>query len=336
MEFIDIKSITVDTAVDTALMVYSASILKTKTDKPYLLAELGNKTGRIAATWWKLPPNYKAPAEGTVLHVAGTITAYNGNKQLNITNAVVYGDPYREEDFAIEVSNRIAAAEFNSIISGIREELQMHDAPLLLAIFDDILETYGANMLTATAAVGIHHAGIGGWAKHTSEVVYYAQAIYSTLPAAIQSKVRKELLLLGAFLHDIGKLNTYKFESGVPTHTETGKFIEHIVEGVAIVREAMHRVLNDIRWVNESTISLGMQIRAVKALEHIIAAHHTELEWGSPVNPVLLEAVIVCHADQLSASLDTINDAIDASTEPWTAKIYTEHNRAFTTSRGDV
>lgn len=336
LRMLDIKQVQINANVDTILMVYSANIQNTKAGKPYLFAELGNKTGKIVATWWKLPLNYSAPAAGTILHVTGTITTYNGTTQLNILNAIAYTGPYSEADFAIEVSNRIAASEFNSIICGIREELQKYGASLMLAIFDDILEDVDGKMLTATAANSVHHAGVGGWAKHTSEVVYYAQAIYSTLPGAIQSKVRKDLLLLGAFLHDIGKLNTYTFESGVPVLTDTGKLIEHIVEGVAIVREARNRVLNDICWVNESQISLANQMYQVKLLEHIIASHHTELEWGSPVNPVLLEAVIVGHADQLSASLDAINEAIDESTGPWTAKVFTEHNRAFTTSRGDI
>lgn len=336
LRMLDIKQVQINANVDTILRVYSAAIQKTKGGKPYLFAELGNKTGKIVATWWKLPLNYAAPTVGAMLHVTGTITTYNGTTQLNILNAMPYDGPYAEEDFTIEVSNRITAGEFNSIIRGIREELQKYDASLMLAIFDDILEGLDDKMLTATAANSVHHAGIGGWAKHTAEVVYYTQAIYDTLPGAIQSKVRKDLLLLGAFLHDIGKLNTYTFEAGVPVLTDTGKLIEHIVEGIAIVREACNRVLADIRWINESRTSLANQMYTVKLLEHIIASHHTELEWGSPVNPVLIEAVIVGHADQLSASLDAINAAIDESTGPWTAKVFTEHNRSFTTSRGDI
>jgi 3'-5' exoribonuclease len=82
----------------------------------------------------------------------------------------------------------------------------------------------------------------------------------------------------------------------------------------------------------EKAAIYDQQMRDVELLEHIIASHHTELEWGSPVNPVTLEAMIVCHADQLSASTDTITTALKESTEPWTQKIFTQHNRQFTTS----
>ena len=70
----------------------------------------------------------------------------------------------------------------------------------------------------------------------------------------------------------------------------------------------------------------------VQMLEHIIAAHHGELEYGAAVNPVTLEAHIVSAADKLSADLDTIYTAIKEMprTEAWTQKIFTQHNRQFT------
>lgn len=329
MEILNMNNLTVGDTVVCQLMVFAASSLLTKTNKPYLAAKLGNKTGTIEARLWTLPPGFVLPKVGSVYTVNATVGEFANVKQLNIATMSPV-ETYDEADFTIEVPNRVSMAEFDKMIVGIREELTKDQSTLLFDVFDRILEIYSNTLLTATAACGVHHAGVGGWAKHTAEVVYFTEAIYSAMPNDAKEHIRRGLLFLGAFLHDIGKLKSYAFDTGVPVMTDSGKLLDHIVEGICIVHTAMHEVY--AKASPEKAAIYEQQMRDVELLEHIIASHHTELEWGSPVNPVTLEAVIICHADQLSASIDTITTALKEATEPWTQKIFTQHNRQFTTS----
>lgn len=306
------------------LMVYSASKANTKTGKPYLCAKLGNKTGTIEARMWTLPSDFTLPEVGSIFSIAANVTEFNGQLQLSIkTMQRVFLS--NVEDFAIEVDNRPAAAEVNAVIDLIYETLDESKAHTLKSVFAYILDAFNDTLLTHTAACSIHHAGVGGWIKHTLEVVSYAQSIYWALPNHVKTHIRYDILLLGAFLHDIGKLRAYTFENGVPVMTNSGKLLEHIIEGIKIVDTAYKQTHSIVPNTDDKDIQL---------LEHIIASHHMELEWGSPVNPVTLEAVIVCYADQLSASIDTIYHALceRPADEPWTQKIFTQHNRQFTDS----
>lgn len=328
---LDIKSLANGQIVKgRQFMVFASSIAKTKSNKDYLMITLGNKTGKIEGRLWTLPTSFVMPRVGDVVCIDAAVTEFNSQTQLNIaTLSILPAEAITDiAEFTIEVQNRVPAAEFNQALVGIREELIKRHSTLLLNVLDNVMEEYCSDMLVATAACGVHHAGVGGWAKHTIEVLYYADAIYNALPDVTQLKVRRDILLLGAFLHDVGKLRSYTFDTGVPVMTETGKMLDHIVEGITIVHNAMHKAFATTTTKDE----YESQMRDVYLLEHIIASHHTELEYGSPVNPITLEAVIVGHADCLSASLDTINEAIESTKEPWTQKIFTQHNRQFTTS----
>lgn len=312
------------------LMIYSASIAKTKTGKNYLSAKLGNKTGTIEGRLWTLPPNFELPAVGTIWSVVATVTEFAGQLQLNISTLMPVPDDVVDiADYAIEVDNIPTHEDLVACVTRISELLTDAGATLLNDIFMHIVLHYSPQFEKHTAACAVHHAGVGGWLKHTLEVVNYANGIYLQLPALVKTNVRRELLLLGAFLHDIGKLKSYGFENGVSVMTTSGKLLDHIVEGVCMVHTIARDLLNEKSYPDPSD-----QCYDVQMLEHIIAAHHTELEWGSPVNPVTLEAVIVCHADQLSASVDTIYHALldKPDDEPWTQKIFTQHNRQFTSS----
>lgn len=312
------------------LMIYAASIAPTKTGKKYLSAKLGNKTGTIEGRLWNLPPNFELPAVGSVWSVVATVTEFAGQLQLNIASLMpVPADIVDIADYAIEVDDIPTHEDLMARVMHISDLLTDAGATLLNDILMRIVINYSKQLEKHTAACAVHHAGVGGWLKHTLEVVNYAKAIYRQLPAWAKVNVRYDLLLLGAFLHDIGKLKSYGFENGVSVMTTTGKLLDHIVEGVCMVHTTACDLLNEKSYPDPST-----QTHDVQLLEHIIASHHMELEWGSPVNPVTLEALIVCHADQLSASVDTIYHALieRPAGEPWTQKIFTQHNRQFTSA----
>lgn len=152
-------------------------------------------------------------------------------------------------------------------------------------------------LLSHPAAVHHHHAWAGGLLEHTLEVVrnslYFAQrylARYTGLPS-----LDLGIVVAGAMLHDIGKLEELSVDSGEIRFTAAGGLLGHLVIGVRMLRECARENHLD----EETTLRL----------EHVILSHQRLPEWGSPKPPMTPEALIIHYADDLDAKLDIMNSA---------------------------
>lgn len=167
------------------------------------------------------------------------------------------------------------------IISSVKED---HLKKLLKFFFDN--QDFVVNFLRMPAALKRHHAYIGGLLEHTAGVTALCKAAVDYYPF-----VNRDLLLTGAILHDIGKTKTYKFERGFDG-TDEGKLIGHLILGVKLVEEACEKVFS------ESGLTLK------NCLIHLLVSHHGIMEWGSPVEPLTIEACILHHADNMDAQVN--------------------------------
>jgi 3'-5' exoribonuclease len=107
--------------------------------------------------------------------------------------------------------------------------------------------------------------------------------------------LNRDLLLAAAMFHDMGKLEEL---STFPAndYTDEGQLLGHIMIGAELVGEA-------IRQIPDFPVKLATE------LKHCILAHHGELEFGSPKNPALAEAVALSFADNADAKLETMKEA---------------------------
>ncbi len=136
--------------------------------------------------------------------------------------------------------------------------------------------------------VSQHHNYIGGLAEHTLNVMYLAKML------CYRYNVRnKELAILAAKLHDIGKTEELS-TSGPFTYTLKGEMEGHIVIGV----EMLERAFN----YNVEAYSEDFKQR-VKAC---IIQHHGKVEYGSPRSPKLEESYVVHYADYIDANMNKI------------------------------
>lgn len=125
-----------------------------------------------------------------------------------------------------------------------------------------------------------HHDYKHGLLEHTVQVLETAFNISKT----IEENIDTDLLIAGAILHDIGKINCYKQFDGYIDITEIFLNQEHIVNGIKLVsQEIKSEKLDD--------------------LLHIITSHHLQKNWGSPVKPNSIEAWIIHFADNISAKI---------------------------------
>jgi len=169
---------------------------------------------------------------------------------------------------------------------------------LLKRIFVDD-EEFRKKFLLAPAARYYHHNFIGGLAEHTLQIARVAEAI-----SGLYDVVDKDLLIAGALLHDIGKVYEMEYTPDID-YTDEGRLFGHLIIGYEIVSKKIH----EIEVVNRFPADLRMKIL------HMILSHHGELQFGSPVRPMFLEAQILHFLDDLDAKAEMFKKASDLRSE---------------------
>lgn len=141
--------------------------------------------------------------------------------------------------------------------------------------------------------VSMHHNYIGGLAEHTLGVMYLSKVLCDRYNCK-----NKEVTILGAKLHDIGKL--YELEYRGPfKYTLQGELEGHIAIGVQMIDKAINEINNEF---SEDFI------RRVKGC---IIQHHGKLEYGSPRECNMEESFIINFADGIDATMNKINQIKD-------------------------
>lgn len=169
------------------------------------------------------------------------------------------------------------------------EELRAKLSTFIEKIEDNELKTCIMNLLKdnayyydCPAAKRFHHAYKHGLLEHTIQIIDLAFAMINTFDHNI--KVNSDLIIAGSILHDVGKINCYKFVEGGIEVCSTISEQDHIINGVKIA-------------------SKYIQCKAVDPIIHIIASHHKQKEYGSPVSPITNEAWIISLTDDLSSKI---------------------------------
>jgi 3'-5' exoribonuclease len=148
----------------------------------------------------------------------------------------------------------------------------------------------------------MHHAYIGGLLEHTLSMTSLADKI-----AGHYSGINRDLLLSGAILHDIGKVDEFEYQFKID-YSDKGRLLNHIVIGLKMVDEK----LSEIKYFPEDQVLL---------LKHLIVSHHGTREFGSPEPPKTIEAVLLNYIDEIDSKVNAIRDFIAAEDpdETWTS-----------------
>lgn len=306
----NLKDVTVGSSGKFHLLLKEFAIRQTKANKPYLFAVFTDGTDDLTGQDWdwennpSIMPGIKLDT-GLVYEVAGSISEYNGKKQIKLVR--IDSSPLSPLDFApsggVDLEEYIG--KFNMLLSKVTNK---HLALLVSRVINDNWDIFS----TVPAANGIHHAYVHGLLKHSVDVTMKAWAI-----AEHTVGVDIDLVIAGALLHDIGKVRTYQLNGAIIEMSEEGQLIEHIMLGAMMV--------DKYRTEENSTV--------VDMVLHIISSHHGKLEYGSPTTPRTLEAVIVNAADGIDATSASLNEVFKKTDESatWTEKVWTMNNRPILT-----
>lgn len=175
---------------------------------------------------------------------------------------------------------------------------------LLLAFLDDA--HVSAALPVAPAAKGVHHAWRGGLAEHVLSVMRLTLRVSDHYPMA-----DRDLLLAGAFLHDVMKSGDGASDKGFDTSDE-GRLVGHAVLAAQKIRE--------------KTLGIpGFPPLLEQHLTHLAISQQGPSGAPGVKVPVTLEAQIVDTLSSLDARISSWVEAMQRDpNERWT-----EHLRAY-------
>lgn len=271
--------------LDDLFLVKAARLSETRAGKPYLILELVDRSGEIGGPVWEQVELFQqnCPVGGFV-HLSGQVQVYQGKLQLRI-------DAARPVERAA-----VDLADFVPVARRDRDAMATELQALVATVADPFLkkllrrffgkEPFWPRFQEAPAAKGIHHAYLGGLLEHSLSVAKAADLL-----AGHYSGVDRSLLLAGALLHDIGKLEELAMEVAVIDYTDQGRLKGHLVMGSEMVAV-------EARQIKDFPPAL------VTRLQHLILSHHGRQEFGSPVLPMTVEAFLLSWIDDMDAKMN--------------------------------
>ena len=275
-------------------LVLSKEIRHKKTGEPYLSLQLADRTGDIEAKMWDNVAEVMDTFErDDFVKAKGLVQLYQTRSQFTVHKL------RRLEEHEVELGDFFPCserdpdemfAELTRTIAGIGNP---HLKTLLESIFADPSIT--GRYKTAPAAKNIHHACRGGLMEHVLSLCALCRLV-----GPHYRNVDLDLLLTGAILHDIGKIEELSYARSF-SYSPTGQLLGHIVIGLRMVGDKI-ALLPDF----------PPKLRTL--IEHLIVSHHGELEFGSPKVPLFEEALLLHHLDNLDSKMETVNNALKRDT----------------------
>lgn len=297
------KRIGANDLVEGFAVVKSCDKKTTQRGAVYLDIMLSDKEGSINAKLWDYKDGMELFEANTLVKVRGQITQFNGNDQLRIERIRKAVDAD-----GVNISDYVPSAEYTGefMLSQIRKTVDSFSDSDLKKLTEYILNENESRLLYFPAAYKLHHAFRGGLLMHTLSLVRIAERICEVYPF-----VNRDLLLCGAILHDIAKLDEFNVsDTGIASgYTVEGELIGHLVMGAMKIEKAAEK----LKISREKTV----------LVEHMLISHHGVPEYGAAVRPRTLEAELLSQIDLMDATVFEIVSAVsnlapgDFSSRQW-------------------
>lgn len=282
----------------------------TRDGKPFWELTLADAGAKLTLRAWSDGPAFALCEElavGAFLEVAGEYL-HNGSFGLDAKrwtgralseeerDAVLAGTPELQEKQAVDF------ACITEAVTGLSD-------PRLHGLAQLFLAEYGTRFRRAAAARGNHHARRGGLVEHVAQMMRSALAVASAYPA-----LNRDLLVAGVLFHDAGKLweNALPADGFVMPFDERGEMLGHITIGIELVNTLWRKLFatpEAAAWAALLPASEDVRLH----LLHLVAAHHGELQFGSPVVPKTPEAWALHYVDNLDAKMEMMTAAYATS-----------------------
>jgi 3'-5' exoribonuclease len=283
-----VQHLTDGEALDEVFLVGDKQLRANRNGNLYLQLDLRDRTGGISARLWNVGEHvFRTFEEGDFLHVKGKVQLFQGALQ------VILSHIERVPPEQVELADFMPHSEHDvsKLLERLRAMLMSLRSPHLRALAECFLmdEAFVRDLGKVPAGVRNHHAYLGGLLEHVVTLLDVADRILPLYP-----ELDRDLLLMGIFLHDVGKVRELGYER-VFSYTDEGQLIGHLVLGVEMLTEKAARVAE--------LLSEPFPPELLLRLKHMIVSHHGAYEFGSPKLPMTPEAIALHYLDNLDAKI---------------------------------
>ena len=278
-----VSDLAADQNITSYFLVCEKEIRTGQSGKPYLRLELGDRTGTIEARMWE---NFEEQTAGVsrddFVKVQARVDVYRGRNQL-VVDRIRRAEP---SEVDLEDYFPHTTEDVEKLYAQLREHVASVQNPWLRRLLASVIEDpqIVPGLKRAPAAKSMHNAYLGGLLEHVVSLCGLCRTVASRYP-----EVDADLLLSGAVLHDIGKIQELSYERSI-SYTTEGLLLGHIIMELELVTKKM-----------DAIEGFPQPLRTL--VQHLLISHHGRYEFGSPRLPMFREAVMLHYLDDLDSKM---------------------------------
>ena len=287
-----VSDLTPDTVITSFFLVCEKELRSTREGKPFLRLELSDRSGTIEARLWDNAEGLAALFDrDDIIKVQARVENYKNRLQLAVEKV------RRAEAAEVDLSDYFphTAEDIEQLYGRLREHVAAIKNPWLSRLVSGVVEdpAISPRLKRAPAAKMMHHAFLGGLLEHIVGLCGLCR-----LAAQHYPELDLDLLLTGAILHDIGKLDELCYERAIH-YTNDGQLLGHIILGLEQVTGRMNGIE-------------GFPPDYKTLVKHLLISHHGQYEFGSPKLPMFREALVLHYLDDLDSKMGAARAVLDA------------------------
>ena len=290
--------------VTTTFLVKVKEVRSKKSGEPYLSLILGDKSGNLDAKMWENVEAVESTfSKDDFVKIKGLVQVYRNKKQLTIhrlrrceETEVEFGDYFPKTSKNID-------SMFSELYDLAKSVENSYLNQLLVNLLND--SEFAVKFKDAPAAKSLHHAWLGGLLEHTLSLCKLCKITAQHYP-----EVNLDLLMTGAIIHDIGKIEELEYNRNFNYSTK-GQLLGHMIIELDLVNQKISEIEE-----------FPLQLKTL--VQHLIVSHHGEYEFGSPKLPMFPEALLLHCLDNLDSKLASMLALF------WSVPCFDEYRRQFT------
>ncbi len=273
--------------ITSSFVVASKQAKPKKSGELYLSLTLVDRTGHLDAKMWdNVDEHIDCFERDDFVKVRGLLNKFNGRFQLTVHKLRSMEESEVEFDDYLPRTTKDIDALWSTLAGFVESFQDAHLKALVQAFMADpqIERAYKS----APAAKSLHHAFIGGLLDHVVSLFQLCDLACKNYP----DMINRDLLLTGAFVHDIGKVHELTYSRSF-TYSTRGQLLGHMI----IELEMLHDKIAQVP---------GFPAEYKTLIEHLIISHHGKYEFGSPKLPMFPEALMLHYLDDLDSKMESM------------------------------
>jgi 3'-5' exoribonuclease len=273
---VSIAELAEDRVVEGLYAVARKQRLRTRSGSPYLALELVDPTGKIEARVWNdVELLDKRFGEGDAVRVLGRVERFRDRLQLEVRSL----EPAQTDPAELVPEPQRDVEELDGFFEFLAAEIVHPGLHGLVAGFVQDAD-FRARLRILPATQENHHTWAGGLLEHTVGVASLCREA-----AQLHQRLRADLLLAAALLHDAGR--TRELDRGpLFLPTPEGRLLGHVHLGLRLIEERASGLEPEVLAEVLHAISAHHDARAARTAEATVLYHANQLDAAAAMRPV--------------------------------------------------